>query len=118
MSWGAVRLVLTGNTWVPICGKFAPKWADHPHLGSRLPPPQLRGLWVGAGVFAALGSSPAHSEPSPGPQGNTYQHVFAAFAGLCGVPAHTSVLGESLPEGEEKKNPKPRPGEMSPLLLG
>lgn len=103
MSWGALRLLLTGDTWVPIWGKFAPEWAEH--LGSRLPPPQLGGLWVGTGVFAAPGSSPAHSEPSPGAQRNTYRHVFAGFAGLCGVPAHTSVLGELLPEGEEKKTP-------------
>lgn len=118
MSWGAVRLVLTGDTWVPIWGKFAPKWAEHPHLGSRLPLPQLRGLWVGAGVFAALGSSPAHSEPSPGPQGNTYRHVFAAFAGLCGVHAHTSVLGEPLPEGEEKKPPNRGLGRWVPSCWG
>lgn len=108
---------LTGGAWAPIWRKFVPKWAEHPHLGSRLPPPQLGGLWVGVGAFAAPGSGPARSDPSPGVQENTYQHVFCSICrALRGPRTHLHLCRGSRCQREKRKNLKSRAwGHGSPL---
>lgn len=120
VPWGAVRLLLTGGTWAPIWGKFVPKWAEHPHLGSRLPPPQLGGALGWSGGFCSPGKQPCSLRSLPRSAGKYIPARFLQhLQGSAGSP-HTlaSVPGEPLPEGKEKEPQKQSLGTWIPSRWG
>jgi len=100
-------------------GKICPQWVEQPHLGSRLPPPQPGGLWIGVGAFAAPGKQLCSLAALPG--GARKEIPACSLQRLQGSAGsqHTHICaGGAAARAKREKNPNPGPGEMGHPLAG
>lgn len=95
----AFKPLQTGGTWAPIWVRFAHKWAERPHLGSRtlLPTctPCSSGTCSPRQWCCALAALPGEETPA-----RVMQRLHGSVGLLASVPGER----ELLPWGEEKKS--------------
>lgn len=118
VPWGAVRLLLVAPG-LQFGENLSPNGLNTPTWAPGSPHPSSGGSGLEWGLLQPREAALLAQIP-PQECRKIHTSTFsAAFAGLCGVPAHTRICaGGAAARGKRERTSKAEPGDMDPLSLG